>query len=194
MNGVDQILTRILEEGRIAAGQITGQAELSARDILDNMESEAQFQRAAILDKAKLDAEDEKKRMESLASLEVRKNTLQKKQELLSQAFDKALERLNTLPREEYVEVVCRLLLPYLKTGEEEIVLSADKETGELFLAGLRLKLVSMGNLHPKVTVENLGDGGFLVRNGDIELNCTFSALMRQLREQLEQEVAKVLF
>ena len=131
MNGVDQILTRILEEGRIAAGQITGQAELSARDILDNMESEAQFQRAAILDKAKLDAEDEKKRMESLASLEVRKNTLQKKQELLSQAFDKALERLNTLPREEYVEVVCRLLLPYLKTGEEEIVLSADKETGE---------------------------------------------------------------
>ena len=36
--------------------------------------------------------------------------------------------------------------------------------------------------------------GGFVMVDGDIEINCTFETLIRLQREQLEKEVAQVLF
>ena len=36
--------------------------------------------------------------------------------------------------------------------------------------------------------------GGFVMVDGDIEINCTFETLVRLQREQLEKEVAQVLF
>lgn len=194
MTGVENILQRILDEAKIAADEIAEQAELSAKDIADGFESKVAYEKAQIAENARRASEDEEKRMASLASLEVRKNTLKVRQALMDEAFQKALAQLNALPREQYIEVLLKMIVPQIKTGKEEIVLSADKDTGELFATKLRALLITKGNFKPKVSFEALGDGGFLLKEGDIAINCTFSALLKEQREALELPVAQTLF
>ncbi len=56
--------------------------------------------------------------------MERRKLELSAKQEVLSEAFDQALERLCTLPDEEYIQLLTALVLRAVTTGREQLIFS----------------------------------------------------------------------
>ena len=56
--------------------------------------------------------------------MERRKLLLGAKQEVLAQAFDRALEQLCALPEEQYIQLLTSLVLQAVTTGREQIIFS----------------------------------------------------------------------
>ena len=69
-------------------------------------------------------AEERLERLKSAAQLERRKLELAAKQEVLSEAFEQALEKLCALPEEEYIQLLTGMVLQAVSTGREQLVFS----------------------------------------------------------------------
>jgi len=65
-----------------------------------------------------------KKRLKAMAELEARKKKLQARQEVVDEAFNKTIEKLNSLPDREYEEIISQMIVNSVESGSEEIILS----------------------------------------------------------------------
>lgn len=190
MNGIDNITKRIADEGENTAREIIAAAEAEARALRAEYAKKAEGVREKILVRAEKDAEDAAFRIESSASSDARRCSLAKKQELISEAFVKAEEKLSSLSGDELVSALASLALR-----------AADGESGELVLAekdaSLKEKILAKCSANKGITVSeethSLG-GGFILKRGNTEINCTFSRLVSELRDELQLEIAGILF
>ncbi len=84
-----------------------------------------------------------------MAQLDARKEVLAAKQELINDAFNQALDMLFNLDSAAYLEILRRMLLSSIKTGEEVIILSPRGIRAEsLMISGMSLT----GSLPPPGT------------------------------------------
>lgn len=129
MNGLDKITARIAADAQAEADAILNEGKTQARAIAREWEEKAQSESEAILEQGKKVAKERSERLDSTAQMEGRRLLLAAKQEMISQAFDAALEKLLSLPQEEYVELLARLCVKASITGREELIFSpADKD------------------------------------------------------------------
>jgi V/A-type H+-transporting ATPase subunit E len=197
-NGVEKIKNRIMTDSKALCDKILEDARLEARSIIENAEKEA-FQKVTVMtEKAKEEAEQIKKRMQAVAELEERKRALKHRQNLIDKAFTLALDRITSLPEEEYSAFLERMLLKAAKEGRGEIRLSEkDKERlGKDFISRINKKLSKEGKKAELVMAEESLDslGGFVLTYGDMEINCSLETLMNMARPGLESRVAEILF
>ena len=106
MDGMEKITARIQED---ADREIAAQADKERREIL------VRGERAAA---------ERLERLKSAAQMERRKLELSARQEVLSEAFDQALEQLCTPPDEEYIQLLTALVLRAVTTGREQLIFS----------------------------------------------------------------------
>lgn len=129
MNGLDKITQRIADDAQAQADAILREGEAQARAITQDWEEKARAESGAILAQGQKAAKERAERLDSMAQMEGRRLLLAAKQEMISQAFDAALEKLLSLPQEEYVELLAKLCVQAAVTGREELIFSpADKE------------------------------------------------------------------
>ena len=102
MAGLEQLTNKILEDARLLAEKTVRQAEEEAQSILDLARQRAETECEKIISDAETRARELKERMLSTAELNARKERLKVKQELINQAFEQALERLCSLPEDQY--------------------------------------------------------------------------------------------
>lgn len=124
MNGLDKIIGRIEQDAQAEIDALTARAKADAAAIRADHETQAQELTQTILGKGRQEAQERGRRMESLAALEGRKRILAAKQEMLAKAFDLALEKLLSLPEEQYVELLSDLCVQAALTGREEVIFS----------------------------------------------------------------------
>ena len=207
---IDRILADAAAQAEAAADKFRTQAEAEDRDLL------AKSERAAA---------EREERLVSAAQMEARKTLLTAKQEMVERAYQRALEKLRSLPQEQYVELLAALLARASSTGREEVVFSPEDREGAGKAAVARANELLAKEAAPELplgdgVVANLLNkvaagvsafaqgtamlavseetrdisGGFILKDGRIEVNCTFDALVRAEREQTAGEVAKLLF
>lgn len=198
MAGAEKIKERILEEARQQARKNVEQAEREAADMIKDAQKEAEQKKSAILEKARLEAEDRKKRLIAVAELEARKQKLQAKQDVVEEAFAKTLEKLNNLPAAQYQNILIDLIVSSVRTGNEQIIVS-EKDRRRLtsdFIKSINTQLLNKGiNADVKLSEETRPiQGGFILKQGDVEINNSFETIIRMQRDQLEAEVVRVLF
>ena len=130
--------------------------------------------------------------------MECRKLELAAKQELLQQSFDAALEELCALPQERYVTLLSALAVEASSSGRERMILSARDadRLGEEIVKAANAALQKAGRRGELTLSQETRPipGGFILAEGDVELNCAFDTLIRLQREKLEKEVAAILF
>ena len=198
MSGAEKIQAKILEEARALAEANVKRAEEEAANMIKTAREEAEAKRKQIIEKAELEAAEVKKRIISIAELEARKQKLQAKQEVVDEAFDLALKKFNSLPDNEYQSILIKMISFCVKTGEEEILLSArDKQRlSPGFIDELNKILHQKGiSANLKISDETRDiNCGFILKSGDIELNNSFEAIIRMHRDDIEPEVIKTLF
>ena len=128
MNGLDKITARIAADAQAQADAILSEGKAQARAITQSWEEKARAESGAILAQGERAAKERLERLDSMAQMEGCRLLLSAKQEMLSQAFDAALEKLLSLPQEEYVELLAKLCVKASSTGREELIFSpADK-------------------------------------------------------------------
>ena len=195
MNGIEKITERIIQNAEQELAEITREAKEKVEEITARYEDAARKESSEILSKGQGAAKERIERLEGVAMLDTRKLELSVKQELIERAFDSALEQIKGLPQIEYVHLLAKLAAKASRSGNEEVLLSNEdrlkvgesivREANELISGGGHLTLAE--DFRPI-------KGGLLLRDEDIEINCTLESLIRRLRSEMAGELAGILF
>ena len=140
------------------------------------------------------ETEERQARLASVAQLDARKLELAAKQEMLAKAYDRAMERLTSLPDGEYVGLLAGLAAEASSTGREEVILS-QKDRARYGKQVVTQANERLGDGHLTLSVQTRPiRGGLILSDGDVEVNCTFETLVRLLRGEMDRTVVEVLF
>lgn len=193
MKGIERIKNKILKDARTQVEDIVKEAENKVGHTVEQASKEAVELKKKLMDKACEEAEEARKRMLAMAELDIRKEELAKKQKLIDQAFDKALEGLKGLKGKEYKELVETMVKEAAPGGDEEIVVSSQDK--QLFESGLLKEINKKIGLKLKLSDETRNiQGGFIIKSEGIEINNSFETLIRMERDQIETKIADILF
>ena len=198
MNGIEKITQRIAADAREDADAILTQAQADADVVTARYQAEADQLTEQILAKGKTQAEERRSRLRSAAEMERRHQLLAVKQEVLDKAFELALDKLRSLPEEAYIDLLAKLTVKASSTGSEQLILSkTDRARYGVKVATKANKLLAQAGRTAKLTLSQESrdfQGGLLVADGDVEVNCTFETLVRLARGSVSGDVANVLF
>ena len=111
----------------------------------------------------------------------------------IAETYDRALEILCSMPREEYLSLLVRLLKAAGGKGGEKIALSAKDrdEMGETLVERANKEL----NAHYTLAGEAADiRAGLVLISKECDVNCSFETLLALSREKTERGAAKLLF
>ena len=124
MNGIEKITQRMEDDAQREINEVLTAARAQAEEIARRSREQADRESSAIAARGESAAAEREKRLESMAEMESRKLVLAAKQEVLDEAFTMALEKLCTLPDEEYIELLAALAVKAARTGREKVIFS----------------------------------------------------------------------
>lgn len=193
MNGLDKIVARMEEDTRVECDALAANAAENAAAILRSYQEQAD---ALTQDSAQRGAAQAAEHLEHLngsSQLACRQRVLAAKQQLIDEAFARAAQALTALPQTAYTDLLAALAAEN-GNGDEELLLSAhDREAvGEAVVAAANIRKPGAAFRLSDETRET--GGGLVLRRGRVELNCSFTEKLRQLRQEEASAVAKLLF
>lgn len=194
MAGLDKILESIRTESDSAVAQRIDEAKSQAEDIKKKAEDSVKDECQSIEERGRKGAEDTISRAESAAALLKRKAILSEKQDIIAEVFDEALDKLISMPDDQYVDTITKIAVKNALPEDGRIIFSAadKKRLPASFESDLNKKLKAGKLKLADDTIDTVG--GFVLSYGGIEQNCTFKALIDAGRERLTDKVSKVLF
>ena len=194
MNGIEKITARIETDAKGEIAEILREGEAKAAKIRSDYQAQADAAAKAAEAAGKEAARRQAERLEGAAQMEAKKMILAAKQSCLDAAFDKARQRLLDLPDGQYSDLLAKIAAKASRTGGEEIILSArdHKRVGAKVVEKANF-ILGTGKLTLAGETREM-DGGLILRDGQVEVNCAFETQLRVLREDMTAEVAAILF
>ena len=193
MNGIDKIIARMEADTQAECADIAAQAAAEAEAILAQYRAEADKLLREGEARCKVLEREQVERLEGGSRLACRQRVLAEKQRMLDEAFARAADALLKLPRPEYIDLLASLAAENGQGGEALVFSAADRDT-------VGQAVVDAANAKRPGTAFRLSDetrdtgGGLVLRRGRVELNCSFTEKLRQLRQEESSAVAKLLF
>ncbi len=192
MNGIDKVAARIVSDAQQEASALKAETQTRAAEMKENADRHAAELRQTLLAEGDAEAEKQYALLVAAAETEARKETLRVKQELLSNAFDRAVLYLRNMAADRYVKLLVSLAQKASETGSEEIILNPEdraKYGGALMDAvkSAGMKLTLSEETRPIV-------GGLILSQGRIEVNCALDTLAALRRSELTGEATRLLF
>ena len=193
MNGIEKITQRIASDAQAEVDRILGDARDEAGRIAANYRAQADAEAAELAAKNEKAAAEREERLVSAAQMEARKVQLAAKQEMVEKAYIQALDKLCALPEEQYVALLADLLVKASSNGKEEAVFSPEdrERVGEAAVA----KANELSGKQLRLSDETQPiRGGFILKDKNVEVNCTFETLVRLQKAETAGAVAQKLF
>ncbi len=124
MNGIEKITERIEGDAQREIDAVLNAARAEAEGITQRYQAQAGRESADLVARGEKAAAERVERLGSVAQLEARKLALAAKQEMLDRAFELALQKLCTLPDEEYIDLLAALTVKAARSGKEQVIFS----------------------------------------------------------------------
>ena len=198
MSNVKNITSKILKDAEVERESILTASEEEKNKIISKRVNNAKELEKEIIVKAESEAKSKKERIISSAKLKVRNDKLAQKQAVIDEVFEEAINRLCSLSDKELEDFIRRSILSMNIEGDENLILNKQglKSIGLEFMDSLNKELKDKGLKGEVRLLKKEGNfrGGFLLEKNGIEINSTYEALIESVRDELEFEVAKVLF
>ncbi len=191
-----EVVDKILAEAKTEADTIRAQAQSKLSDESDRSNAKLDSYKKETDILAKKQAEETTSRMLAAARMGMKKEHVQAKAGLIDEVFEKAEERVNSLPDQQYQELISSLMIKAVETGDEEVVVGKNEtRIDQNIIKNVNRKLGPgfKGNLRLADDKADI-DGGFILRRGKIQINASTEVLMAQAREELVMELADQLF
>ncbi len=184
--------------------KIEADAEDEARGILERARSEADAitaearervgaQRKKLEAASRQRADEERNRVITLARLEARREVLAEKQRLIDRVFERTRERILEMGRDDYQRLMETFFSRVAEPGRCEVIVDPDETRMDQAFLDRVSKSVEGCALTLSEERRPMG-GGFVLRSGRVETNCTLDTILRDARERLETDVAETLF
>ena len=192
MNNIESIVKKIADDAKLSAEQKIAEAQ--------QIESDYQAQADKIMQDAQAQAQKQAsviaERVESQSGLIRRNLMLQYKREAIEQAFQKSLEVLCAQDADKQVTLLSDAAVKYLSADAKVILNEKDKAAfGEKLVSEISRKLQAANKNYSVSLSADAGSmqGGMILAEGSIETNLSYEILVKNIRDELEGEVAKVL-
>ena len=194
-SGADALIGRILADAQAEADTALADADkeaeriaLIAKDERFRIENET-----AQKTKRLNDAAQEKSRTN--AALDSRKYALKVKRALIDEAFALAAERMEQKSDAERSALIKALLIREAEGGEMIIPAVRDEANAKGMLAEVNAALAEAGRAPLAIAPADADiTGGFILKAAGYEKNCSFAAVLREVRAAEESAVAGILF
>ncbi len=194
MNGIEKITQRIDQDAQAEIDRILADAHAKAEDVLARGKAQAAAEKAELTAKNERAAAEREERLISAAQMEARKVRLAAKQEMVEKAYVLALKKLCGLPKEQYAGAVAELLVQAAPEGRGEVIFAPAQRDG-IGKAAVALANEKLGKGQLVLAEETRPiQGGFILKNGNVEVNATFETLVRLQRGETAGAVADLLF
>lgn len=195
MKGIEKITARIAADAESEVSAIRGESDQVVARIRADYDKKAQDAYAAIIREGEKENEQRASRIDRTAQLEAKRTVLGMKQEMVSQAFALAEKKIAQMAQGEYVSFLVRQIEKAASTGKEEIILNAEDKAkcGAKLVEEANKALGAKGALTLSAETRPM-TGGFILKQGDIEVNCTVDMMLELSRGELAAQVAEVLF
>jgi len=190
---LEQITEKIKSEAGDFSAAVKTEAEAEARSITEEYEAAAEKEYNQIVDAAYEKAREILHRANAQSMKEKRINILSAKWEYLDNTFALAVKHLCKMPGGEQARLLTGLVAKYQRADAELIFNKADRET----LGPAVVDALNAAAAGPRAALsDRTGDfaGGLILREGGVEANLTYEALVAGRREQLEDAVSLILF
>lgn len=198
MAGIDNLKKRILKDDEDKARETIEEAEAKAKEILSHAKEKSELIIKEAKAKAEKDGSDRRERIIARAQLDARNNMLQAKQETIDNILSLAEKKIENMNSKDYSDFLEKLLMVSIETGEEEVIFSEKdkKRIDPGLVARINEKLVSMGKKgFLKISNETRNiNSGFILKKGGVEINSSVDSQIRILRDNIEGEIANLLF
>ena len=216
MNGLDKITQKIISDMTEQAKQ----CEQEATSKIEALKGEAMDQimrlESIYISRAEKLSDDIITKAESSSTLEARDLVLKKKSEMIELAFENAVKKILSMPKEEYISFISDALVYAVSErknakegirtlyGDEEAELDVPYEVifGKRDIENGTAKAIfdrSSGKIDKSIKfvlsseVARL-EGGFILRCNDIETNCSVTSLVQRARKTCQERVIRELF
>lgn len=192
MSGTQDMIARILADAEAEGARIEEQARSKAAALLQEAEEQAGESKRRAGEEAAKQAEDVVRSAKSAAELVRRNSLLEKRRQLIADALNGTVRDLAALPDEAYMSLLLRLSETAARKGEGVLRLNAR----DLARQGTEILSRDLGDGRViRLSEEPAAiDGGFLLEYGELEMNSSFSALVEEKRERLEDLLNRELF
>ena len=186
---IESITKRIEDEAKAAGDKLIAEAKSQKDSIVKDARTKATEIETEAKERAAKDSKILVERRESVAGLESRKMQLAAKQEVIAESFDKALDKLLALDESKYMDFINKQLAAFEGQSGEILLNSADKKKYGAKLAKLVEKTaIKVSDDEAKIK------GGFILKQGDISINCSMEKLLEDNKEEMMSTIAHQLF
>lgn len=196
MNNIESIIKRIADDAQAQAQQKIDEAQAEAKQILADYEQQAKTLSQQTQERAQKEAAVIAERVESQSGLIRRNMMLQYKRQAIEQAFQKALEVLCAQENDKQVELLSSAAAKYITSDAQVLLNEKDSAAfGQSLIDAISEKLKAQSKPYAISLSQKPASiqGGMILAEGNIETNLSYEILIKNMRDELEAEVAKVL-
>lgn len=198
MNGLDRITSRIIAEAEEETKIVLDEAKEKADAVLKEFEAKAKEEYDSRFAAGKEEIRQNYQRIERTMTLDAKKDSLSLKQEMIVRAYEMAKNKILNLDEKDYVAFLARQAGNAAITGNEEVILNENdsRSIGEKVVASANSILKERGipqNLKLSADSRPIS-GGLMLKEGDVEVNCSLDTLLELSRNSLDAEIAGILF
>jgi V/A-type H+-transporting ATPase subunit E len=195
MSGLENIINIIRDDAAAEAKAVLDRALEDAARYLSEAKAVTDKECGQIVEEGQRRAEVIHTRAEADAAMERRRALLARKQELLDRAVLLAREAVLSLPEGEYFDFLTRLAAQNAEQGAGVMSLSKKDLTRlpEGFHAALNRALPEGAAIDISANAAPI-DGGFILQYGEIDRNCSLTAIFDENRERILDAAQDALF
>ncbi len=190
---IENITEKILDEANNIAESSLYNANSRSLEIINEAKAQGATIIAEASNQSDIEADTLKKRKVSAGELQARKMLLNSKQEAIKKSFEAALEKLKSMPEDKYISFLANEIKRIPNYNGEILLNERDKNLiGEKLIKAVNEKATGNKLVLSSKTIK--ASGGFVLINGDIEINSTFETMLSSVMDELTSEVANALF
>ena len=193
MAGLDKILEQITQDSALKCEGILKEATAQANDLKAEAAAASKKETDSILAAAAKQAKSIVDMAESGSQMEQKNALLGAKVALIDQAIAFSKEKLIGSDENTYFDTLAKLVKAYAQDAEGTMYLS-QKDLSRL-PAGFAEKVSTATGGKLKVSNEAKDiDSGFILAYGDIEINCSFDALINEQLDTIKDKLNQIIF
>jgi V/A-type H+-transporting ATPase subunit E len=189
---IEKIASKIANDAKAVAKENIDAAKKKAWDVVD----EANKKAAALIEKAKKNGIDAREkqvvRRKAVASIDGRNVILAKKQELINECFNDAIEKVVSGDRDKYVDFLVSIVKAQGLSKGTISLSESDQEIAAKLSEKLSKEIPGSAF---EIAAEPVNiKGGLICRAGTTSYNASIEAIAEDIRGDIGAEVAEVLF
>jgi V/A-type H+-transporting ATPase subunit E len=182
----EKIIERIKADAKKQEDQIIKSAEKQASEILESARKDAEREASVIISNGRKQSENLGKILLSKANQEAKRAAMNAKETAIEESFKKAIEKLSSLPKEQYISTVSK----YMQRGQKRL-----GKQCKVLISKIEDKSIAK-KLEITVSGKIESSGGTMLQSADgqVTLDYTFEGILSREKNKIRIKVGKLLF